>query len=228
MREAHACFYKLVWSKPLTKTSCSTSCTAYCSGSVNLSSKGKELGWSAVDKHRRVRKYPTYSLRFLSSRTKRRLGTQRYQHALLCLVNAHVCMANAGAGPAQRLDFFATGGFMATTVCDPAGVRTSGPSPCVFLGVDVARSHLSPQGRMRFHVPAACKQRAFIQRGGWLVPAIPYTAVPRLPHHPGNNLRTSSRPNRSSIKCTTPSSLGVRITRPAACTTFCRPGYRYV
>lgn len=56
-----------------------------------MSSKGKELGWSAVDKHRRVRKYPTYLLRFIPSRTKRLLGTQRYQHALLCLVNAHVC-----------------------------------------------------------------------------------------------------------------------------------------
>ncbi len=31
---------------------------------------------------------------------------------------------------------------MATIVSDPAGVRTSGPSPCVFFGVDVASSHL--------------------------------------------------------------------------------------
>ena len=55
-----------------------------------------------------------------------------------------------------------------------------------------------------------------------------FLAAPLIDKIPGNNLRTSSRPNRSSIKCTTPSSLGVRITRPAACTTFCRPGYRYV
>lgn len=56
-----------------------------------MSTKGKELGWRAVDKLRRVRKHPTYLLRFLPSRTKRRLGTQRYQHALICLVNAYVC-----------------------------------------------------------------------------------------------------------------------------------------
>lgn len=31
---------------------------------------------------------------------------------------------------------------MATIVSTPAGVRATGPSPCVFFGVDVASSHL--------------------------------------------------------------------------------------
>ena len=50
--------------------------------------------------------------------------------------------------------------------------------------------------------------------------------APARHHQAGNKPWTCLCPNRSSIKCTTPWSVGVRITRPAACTTFCRPGYR--
>ena len=39
-------------------------------------------------------------------------------------------------------------------------------------------------------------------------------------HHRGNNCRTRASPKRSSINITTPSSCWLRITRPAACTTF--------
>ena len=42
-------------------------------------------------------------------------------------------------------------------------------------------------------------------------------------HHVGSSACTSARPKRSSISTTTPRSLSVRITRPAACTTLRRP-----
>lgn len=41
-----------------------------------------------------------------------------------------------------------------------------------------------------------------------------------------NSRRTSPRRKRSSIRCSTPSSCSVRITRPAACTTLRKPGNR--
>lgn len=43
-------------------------------------------------------------------------------------------------------------------------------------------------------------------------------------HHPGNRFCISGRVKRSSMRYTTPWSEVVRMTRPAACTTFCRPG----
>jgi two-component system LytT family response regulator len=45
-------------------------------------------------------------------------------------------------------------------------------------------------------------------------------------HQAGSSSRTSGRAKRSSISQTVPRSCSVRITRPAACTTFCMPGYR--
>jgi 2-haloacid dehalogenase len=42
----------------------------------------------------------------------------------------------------------------------------------------------------------------------------------------GANRYGSGRAKRSSISQTVPWSCSVRITRPAACTTFCRPGYK--
>lgn len=41
-----------------------------------------------------------------------------------------------------------------------------------------------------------------------------------IAHHRGNSCRTRASPNRSSINITTPWSCWLRITRPAACTTF--------
>jgi len=43
-------------------------------------------------------------------------------------------------------------------------------------------------------------------------------------HQLGSKARTSRRAKRSSSRWMTPRSSVVRITRPAACTTFCRPG----
>lgn len=46
----------------------------------------------------------------------------------------------------------------------------------------------------------------------------------RTCHQRGSSSRISARAKRSSSRCSTPLSSSVRITRPAACTTFCRPG----
>src|SRR5262249_48712008 len=47
-------------------------------------------------------------------------------------------------------------------------------------------------------------------------------------HQAGSKRRPRAPTKRSSMRYSTPRSEVVRITRPAACTTFCRPGYRYV
>lgn len=104
--------------------------------------QGKGLGWSAIDKLRRVRKHPTYPLRFLPSRTERRLGTQRRQHALICAANAHLCKPTPVQAHPSTLDFVAAGGLMATTVFDCPQVCAPASSPRAFFGVDVASAHL--------------------------------------------------------------------------------------
>ena len=52
------------------------------------------------------------------------------------------------------------------------------------------------------------------------------TAYFRGLHHEGRSARTRDCANRSSIRYNTPRSAVVRMTLPAACTTFCKPGYR--
>ncbi len=68
------------------------------------------------------------------------------------------------------------------------------------------------------------------KRAAAIDPKLPCHGAPlsSTAHHAGRSLRTVGSPNRSSIRYTTPSSCGVRITRPAAWITLRSPGMRKV
>ncbi|MCK7494650.1 MAG: hypothetical protein MZW92_28455 [Comamonadaceae bacterium] len=82
----------------------------------------------------------------------------------------------------------------------------------------------APLTRRRGALPVACRRPACrsVQKAGCVQQRWPSAASTTPAAKP------ALRPARtgSSTRCSTPVSSGVRITRPAACTTFCSPGIR--